>query len=240
MSEKLGRIEKPQVSDYTSTRKLYFIPLANTWPQAPADYTERFENYWEQVVEQLNGLELKLGTTKKVYHEFVTAGGEEGVKMVDQLNPKSTQIIRERMKQGAFLELIEDEAALCEFMDWSRCLSIDLQSEPVFKTIYEAYNEVNRKRNEHVARRIDETLGTEEAGMLFMREGHQVQFPPDIQIIYVAPPALDELKRWLRDQEAMLKGTAKESKADEKSEVADKTEATEEPKATKKPGKKAG
>jgi guanylate kinase len=67
-----------------------------------------------------------------------------------------------------------------------------------------------------------------------------VQFPPDIQIIYVAPPALDELKRWLRDQEAMLKGTAKESKADEKSEVADKTEATEEPKATKKPGKKAG
>jgi len=34
-----------------------------------------------------------------------------------------------------------------------------------------------------------------------MREGHQVNFPPDIQLFYVAPPALDELKRWLRERE---------------------------------------
>jgi guanylate kinase len=34
-----------------------------------------------------------------------------------------------------------------------------------------------------------------------MRENHQLQFPTDIQIIYVAPPALDEIKRWLREQE---------------------------------------
>jgi hypothetical protein len=35
-----------------------------------------------------------------------------------------------------------------------------------------------------------------------MREGHQVQFPEDIQVFYIAPPALDEIRRWLRDQEA--------------------------------------
>jgi guanylate kinase len=34
-----------------------------------------------------------------------------------------------------------------------------------------------------------------------MRESHQLQFPTDIQIIYVAPPALDEINRWLRDRE---------------------------------------
>ena len=35
-----------------------------------------------------------------------------------------------------------------------------------------------------------------------MRENHQVQFPPDVQVFYVAPPALDEIRRWLREREA--------------------------------------
>ena len=34
-----------------------------------------------------------------------------------------------------------------------------------------------------------------------MRENHQVQIPADIQVFYVAPPALDEIKRWLREHE---------------------------------------
>ena len=35
--------------------------------------------------------------------------------------------------------------------------------------------------------------------MLFIREDHGVQFPSDVQIFYVAPPALDRLKRWIED-----------------------------------------
>jgi hypothetical protein len=34
-----------------------------------------------------------------------------------------------------------------------------------------------------------------------MRENHQVQFPPDVQVFYIAPPALDEIRRWLRERE---------------------------------------
>ena len=55
--------------------------------------------------------------------------------------------------------------------------------------------------NEFIAKRLDETLKPDEIGILFMREGHQVQFPADIQAFYVAPPALDEINRWLRDHE---------------------------------------
>jgi len=201
MPEKLGKIGKPQANDYTGSRKLYFAPLANTWPEARPDYTERFENYWAQVAQQLDGLELKLGATGRIYHEFIVTDGEEGAKLAGELNQMCGSIINQRLKLGASLELIEDEALLREFMDWSRCLSIGLQSEPAFKTIYQAFTEVGKKRNEHIAKRINETLKAEEAGILFMREGHQVQFPPDIQVIYIAPPALDELKRWLRDQE---------------------------------------
>ncbi|MFA5316992.1 MAG: hypothetical protein WC369_06200 [Dehalococcoidales bacterium] len=205
MPEELGKIEKPQASQFTNSRKLYFVPLANIWPKAEKDYTELFEKYWAQVTEQLAGLEQKLGIAKKLYHEFVTDGGEEGVKIVGQINSRSAGIINEQLKRGAILEAVEDEAVLHEFMDWSRCLSIGLQSEPALSTVLQAFSEVSKKRNDQLARCIDETLGTEETGVLFMREGHQIQFAQDIQVIYIAPPALDEMKRWLRDQAAAKK-----------------------------------
>lgn len=202
MPEELGKIEKPRASQFTGSRKLYFIPLANIWPKAEEDYAELLEKYWAQVTEQLAGLELKLGVIKKLYHEFVADGGEEGSKIAGQLNRNSAGIIDEQMKRGASMEAFEDEAVLHEFMDWNRCLSIGLQSEAVLDAVVQAFGEVSKRRNEHLARRIDETLGVEEAGILFMREGHQIQFASDIQVIYVSPPALDEMKRWLRDRVA--------------------------------------
>jgi hypothetical protein len=38
--------------------------------------------------------------------------------------------------------------------------------------------------------------------LLFIREGHLVQFPQDIEVFMVAPPALDEIHRWARDRAA--------------------------------------
>lgn len=150
----------------------------------------------------MSELELKLGKVEKIYHELIPAGGKDGVKVIKGLNDKSYQTIKNRLDKGARLEATEDSELLTEFMDWSRCLALGLQNRKVFIKIYESYTEASKKRNEHIARQIDETLKADETGVLFMREGHQVQFPPDIQVFYVAPPALDEIKRWLRDREA--------------------------------------
>jgi hypothetical protein len=87
-------------------------------------------------------------------------------------------------------------------MDWSRCLIIGLQNPKVLSRVYDAYIEAGKKRNEAIARKVDETLRENETGLLLMRENHQVQIPPDIQVFYVAPPALDEIKRWLRENES--------------------------------------
>ena len=43
---------------------------------------------------------------------------------------------------------------------------------------------------------VDKALPGEQAGVIFMREGHQVQFPADIQLFYIAPPSLEDLKRF--------------------------------------------
>jgi len=47
---------------------------------------------------------------------------------------------------------------------------------------------------------LNETLQRGEAAILFIREGHMVQFAKDIEVFSVAPPALDDIHRWLRDR----------------------------------------
>ena len=85
-------------------------------------------------------------------------------------------------------------------------MAIGLQSQKVLSQVYQSFLEIQQKRNEQIAKNIDKTLKGDQIGMLLMREGHQVQFPPDIQIFYVAPPSLDEIRRWFRDREAGLQG----------------------------------
>jgi hypothetical protein len=51
-----------------------------------------------------------------------------------------------------------------------------------------------------MTKQISETLKDDEAGLLFIREEHSVQFPTDIEVFSVFPPALDEIHRWFRDQ----------------------------------------
>lgn len=202
MVEELGKIEKPTVKDFQKGRKLYFIPLIFHGEESPEAYVEKFNQYWEQVARQIAELELKLGKASRIYHELVAAGGEAGSQAVKALNERSYEVIQACRDMGAQLEATEDSDLLTEFMDWSRCLVVGLQNQKVFAKVYQSYLEAGKKRNACIAAKIDETLKADEIGILLMREGHQVQFPPDIQVFYVAPPALDEVKRWLREQES--------------------------------------
>jgi hypothetical protein len=201
MAEELGKIEKPTVAEFKKGRKLYFIPLVYLGEEAPDEYLKRFTKYWEQVEKQITELESRLGKVNRIYHELIPAGGEDGSEAIKELNDKSHQIIQSCLDKGAQLEAVEEGDLLTEFMDWSRCLIVGLQNQKVFTKVYESYTEVSKKRNEYIAGKIDETLKTDEIGILLMRENHQVQFPSDIQVFYVSPPALDEIKRWLRERE---------------------------------------
>ncbi len=202
MSEELGKIEKPSVEKFKEGRKLYFIPLIYCSRKPETEYLGKYNKYWNQVENQMGELELKLGMVNRVYHELIPVGGDDGIKVIEELNNESYQIIKNRLDKGAKLEATEDGQLLTEFMDWSRCLAIGLQNQKVVAKVYDLYLEASKNRNEHIAKQIDETLKANEIGIMFTREGHQIQFPPDIQIFYVTPPALDELKRWFRDREA--------------------------------------
>jgi len=210
MAQELGKIEKPSVEEYRAARKLFFVPLLFTPKQLEGELFEKVFKYWDQVESHLSNLELKLGIVKKVYHELVPVGGEEGSKIIEELNSTSYGIVKARLDKGAELEPLEDADLLTESMDWTKCLAVGLQNQKVFDKVYEAYLQSQKKRNERIAKMIDNTLKEGEIGILLMREGHQVQFPADIEVFYISPPGLDEIKRWLRTREVETEKTAGE------------------------------
>jgi hypothetical protein len=204
MAEELGKIEKPAVDSFKKGRKLFFVPVLYSGGESPEEYTKLLNKYWEQVARQLDDLSLKLGAVARIFHEMIDAGGEPGASAIKELNEQSFNIIKSFMEKNACMEPLEDSSLLTEYMDWSRCLMIGLQNPGVMSKVYESYVAAGKKRNEEIKKKIDGTLKENEIGILMMRENHQVQFPGDIQVFYVCPPALDEVKRWSRDQESKL------------------------------------
>ncbi len=200
MTEQLGKIEKPETEYFAGKRKLYLVPLVFYGENAPPEYMEKFNLYWQQVSQQVTNLESKIGKVTHVYHESITLAGEDGLKVIEKLNPSCYQIARDKCQSGAVLEATEDKELVEENMDWERFLLIGFVSQKVAKIVSEFYAAASRKRYADIARRIEETLKPDEAGILFIREGHMVQFPQDIEVFSVAPPVLDEIHRWQRDR----------------------------------------
>jgi len=202
MSQELGKFEKPEVSSFKHERKIIQVPLIFLGKDSPQDYTELFEKYWQQVEEMVVKLENKLGSVTTIFHETLNVGGGQGLKLLETLNPKSHAIVAARNRSEGTIRCIESMELLEEVMDWERCIMIGFLSEKVAKTVYDAYSDASRRRYQYMGKSIDEGLKEGDIALLFIREGHFVQFPKDVDVFSVAPPALDEIHRWARDRAA--------------------------------------
>ena len=198
MSETLGKIEKPDASQFKFGRKLFFVPLIFKSMEDDPALSEMASRYWGEVENQIQGLESKLSDVKRIYHEMLV--GNEDVQHLGELSSGSRRLVETLKGRGASLTYIEDPEILREFLDWGRCISIGLRSPVVFEKVYKAYEEAEHKRLEFLAKKIDETLEADESSVLFMREDHRLQFPGEIQVFYVAPPSLDAIQRILRQE----------------------------------------
>jgi hypothetical protein len=204
MAEELGKIEKPEAESYQGKKKLYLVPLLFTWKDSPRDYTEKFDLYWKQVREHIASLEARIGAIRLVYHESVTLPGDSGMELLEKLNSSSYQLVREKCLMGARLEVVEDRETIEEAMDWERHLMMGFLSSKVAAVVSEFYSEASKRRYSHISERIKETLGDGDVAMLIIREGHGIQFPPDVEVFSVAPPALNDIHRWLRERQDKL------------------------------------
>lgn len=199
MTQELGRIERPAAEQYRGRRKLLLVPLVYSPAPDEPEGAAALQNYWEQMQTQVAALENALGGLQRIYHETITASEEEGMAQLQASDRRSYTFISGKRESGAVLEAAEDIEILLETLDLQRCLMISLTSATVAARLQEWHAEANRRRYEHIAARIDETLTEDGAGLLLISERHQVQFPADIEVFYVSPPALDEFRRWLQN-----------------------------------------
>ncbi len=206
----LGRIERPDAEPFRAQRKIYLVPLVYSPKAPPADYVATLTRYWHGARDRLRDLEARIGAVRRVYHESVPMAGAEGLQIVAEINPRSHEIAAEKVGAGATFEALEEADLLAEVMDWQRCLMVGLASPKVGQQVWTFYREASHQRNERIAKRLDETLREGEAGLLFVREDHAIQFPPGIQVFHVAPPALDAVHRWLRDHAQSEQGSGDE------------------------------
>jgi len=156
MAEELGKIEKLDIEQF-GLRKLYVVPLIFSAPDAPPDYKEKLEKYWREVNEQIANQEVKVGKIQRIYHESMSAGGAEGLKIIAEINPLSHLIAKDKFESGAVFEATELAELADECIDWERCLLMGLYSRKALEMVAEAYEKCSVKRFEYIGRRIDET-----------------------------------------------------------------------------------
>ena len=201
MAQELGRIEKPEVETFRKGRKIYMVPLIYLRENAPQEYIDKFDLYWKEVVQQIENLEIKLGSPRYIFHESVSEAGEPGLKTIEKLNSSTFQIIKEKYIEFACIEAMEDRDLLEETLDWQRCLLMGFMSAKATEMVSKFYIESSKKRYEHIGRKIDETLKQDEVAIVFINERNMVQFAGDIEVFRIAPPALNEIYKWLRERQ---------------------------------------
>ena len=196
MTQRITEIPRPKAENYRSGRKIYLVPTLLAGPGIPDDLAQMLNRYWDEVRKQVESLERTLSKVTHVYHESVFKPGEEGLRTVESLNPHGHSFVNVLCQSTATLEPTDQQEAFLEASDWRLCLSMGLASEKVARIARDSLDDAMRARYSHMAAAIDKTLGDDEAGLCILSEDHRVQFPGDIQVFYISPPSLDEIKRW--------------------------------------------
>ncbi len=214
MTQELGRITRPTTEQYQGRRKLLLVPLVYGPPAEAPEGVAALQKYWDEMQAQVGSLESALGGLRHIYHESVPEGGQAGLEHLEKVDLRSHQFVKAKCESGAVLEATEDAGCLAETLDLQRCLMMPFASEKVARRLTEWFSESNRNRYEHISKQIDTTLGENEAGLLLVSERHQIQFPADIEVFYVSPPALDEFRRWRQEWAAQLQQPPREAEAE--------------------------
>ncbi len=200
----LGDVGRPSAAEFAGQRKVLLVPFVSAMgEEEDAELRGLVERYWSEAEAQVRNLERQLGSVTRLYHEGAVAGGEAELAMMERANPAAYPFVKGAVERGAELRATEDAEALLEAIDLQRCLLVVQASRAVAERLREWLGDARKRRYDAIARAIGETLPEGGVGLLVISQDHQVQFPADMRVFYVAPPALDQLERRLRDRLAV-------------------------------------
>ena len=190
-------------------RKLIYIPIIHTSPDMGSFGKElakksadllgesKWQLHTKTVVGYWNAIETFFENDKlnvkgiKIFQDGMFVDGEQALKIIQdgvKSGSKNSAIVLKLMRQGAQLIKTEDFKLVKKGYD---CIYSIIHSKNSFKRIYALLKYkilkpiILLKRDKFIANIIDETLGSNETGILFIGAYHQVlsKIPSDITVI---------------------------------------------------------
>ncbi|MEW6587114.1 MAG: hypothetical protein AB1442_16075 [Nitrospirota bacterium] len=199
MMVELGQIDRPEAGSFADKRKLYCVASIYSLEDAPDEYKNLVQQYWDQAVDQIGKIEAA-GKIKKIFCEIITKADDGSPAVLSRMNERLQEVIKKKTEEGGVLVPIEDDDILGPFTDWSNCLRV-VFTHSVFEKILDLFTAVAEKRLQHMIDVIDKNLLEAEAGLLILKneDRAKLQFPKDIEVFLITPPSYDDIMRWLRD-----------------------------------------
>jgi hypothetical protein len=215
----LGKIEKPEVSTFTSKRKLYVVPIL-PFEEMASQYNMDFakvERFWGEVREKINYFISTYGNISTVYMEGKFDDEKANLEYFEKYGKDSNhyKFIKSLVDNGVAIKEIDKKEQLEQgkilFEEYSRTYlplievihrsfygkDIDFEGwrNHLIKNIQEKQDEMSKG----VSRIISE-MPEDSSGILLITDGRPIDFPQGIDIFQIRPPAFDEMERDLRNK----------------------------------------
>ncbi len=212
----LGKIEKPEVSSFKSKRKLYVVPTLPFEELALQFELEssKIERFWGEVREKIEYFMSTYGNIGSVYIEGLEENA--GMEFFDKYGKESNhyKLIKYLIDGGAKLRGIDKE----EHIGLSKLLFDEYSRSflPEMKEIHQGYygkdidfegwrnylvkkiQEIQEEMNRSVSKLIKE-MPEDSNGVLIITDGRPVEFPENMDVFQIRPPAFDAIERTIRD-----------------------------------------
>ena len=145
------------------------------------------EGFWNAISDYFDSLDVK---GMKIYQDGMVGEGEVGKKIVEdtaKAGSKNYQLVAKLLERGAILVKTEDFKLVKQ--EYDRLLAITRAKSTIRKVMaFLKYKLIKttllNKRDAFIAKRIDETLGPDEGGILFIGAFHKIKnrLPENIQV----------------------------------------------------------
>ncbi|MEX2598874.1 MAG: hypothetical protein WD533_04375 [Dehalococcoidia bacterium] len=194
----LGNVGRASSSDFEGKRKVLLLPfvIATREDQELQDLVLK---YWEEAMDQVRKLETSFGPVRHLFHEGSVGQDDKAVQALEQGNPAGFPYLKRAIDDGAKLEETEDPAALSETLDLHRCLAVVQSSQEVMHRLVEWFEQSRKRRYAAIGQRVETAVAPNSVALLVISPDHEVRFPKDIEVVYIVPPVLDQINRWMRE-----------------------------------------
>lgn len=154
------------------------------------EHIKTVESFWDELSHYFDSIDV---SGMKIYQDGMVVGGKVGQKIVEEgakSGSKNYELVSELLKRGAILVKTEDFKLVKKERD--RLIAItQVKSLPEKLIVFMKYkvtkNRLLNKRDEFIARRVEETLNQDETGIIFIGAFHNIKerLPKDIRIMEI-------------------------------------------------------